>query len=312
MQNKRKARAALLSVLSNTTLVIIKLSVGLLSGSVSVMSEAIHSGVDLLAALIACVAVHISAKPADAQHTYGHGKVENLSGTIEAVLIFLAAGWIIYEAIYKINKPEPMEQLYLGVVVMGISSLVNWFISKHLMRVGQETDSIALTADAWHLRTDIYTSMGIMVALVIIWGGQILLPAIDFRLIDPIAAIIVALFIIRAACGLTMRASRDLVDVSLPDDEVQWLNNYLHSLAPMVRGVHNLCTRKAGSLRFIEMHVVVAGNMSVTASHAITQDITSNIRKHFVEAHITVHIEPCEQPYPSDACKEHCRHGCLV
>lgn len=311
MQHHRKTRAAILSVISNSSLVILKLVVGMLSGSVSVISEAIHSGVDLLAALIAWAAVRASGKPADKHHPFGHGKFENLSGTVEALLIFLAAGWIIYEAIHKLIKPAPTESLGLGVAVMAISASANWLISAYLMRVGRETDSVALTADAWHLRTDVYTSAGVMLALLVMWGGQGLSPTTNLQWIDPVAAILVALLILRAAWELTLQAARDLVDMSLPEDEVRWIEDHLRSLAPTLRGFHNLRTRKAGSERFIEMHVVVAAAMSVDESHALTHTIARGVRTRFAEAHVTVHVEPCNH-LPSDACAAHCRTGCLV
>ena len=131
-------------------------------GSVSVISEAIHSGVDLLAAVIALFAVRKSAKPADEDHPFGHDKVENISGTVEALLIFLAAGWIIFEAVKKLIDPEPLDEAGWGVAVMLLSVAANIIVSKKLFSVGEETDSVALKADAWHLATDVYTSLGVM------------------------------------------------------------------------------------------------------------------------------------------------------
>jgi len=136
-KNRRKSNVALLSVISNTGLVILKLIVGTLIGSVSVISEAIHSGVDLLAAVIALFAVKKSGKPADEDHPFGHGKVENISGTIEALLIFLAAGWIIFEAIKKLRNPQPMDDAWLGLAVMLISVMANIIVSKSLLWQGR-------------------------------------------------------------------------------------------------------------------------------------------------------------------------------
>ncbi len=149
-------------------------------GSVSLISEAMHSGVDFLAALIALFAVKTSGKAADIDHPFGHGKFENISGTIEALLIFLAAVWIIYEAIEKLIHPLPLEDVVLGVAIMLISVVVNTFVSNIIFRVSKETDSIALKAEAWHLRTDIYTSLGVMSALTVIWLGGILRPDLNF------------------------------------------------------------------------------------------------------------------------------------
>lgn len=193
--------------------------VGLSIGSVAVISEAIHSAVDLLAALIALFAVHTSAKPADVDHPFGHGKVENISGALEALLIFLAAGWIIYEAVPKLTHPAGESiQVGWGILVMLFSSVVNMLISQRLFIVGKKTDSIALQSDAWHLRTDVYTSAGVMLGLSIIWLGGKLFPAIDLHWVDPLAALVVALLIIKAAWKLTSEAVRDLLDSRLPEE----------------------------------------------------------------------------------------------
>jgi cation diffusion facilitator family transporter len=292
-RNKRKSNVALLSVISNTGLVILKLFVGTMIGSVSVISEAIHSGVDLLAAIIALFAVRKSSKPADEDHPFGHGKVENISGTVEALLIFLAAGWIIFEAVKKLRNPEPMEDAWLGIVVMLISVMANIIVSKNLFKVGKETDSIALMADAWHLRTDIYTSLGVLGGLAVIFAGGLVLPGVDLRWVDPVAAIGVALLIIRAAYHLTVESARDLVDVGLPFEEVDDMRRHIRAFAPTIRGFHRLRTRKAGSSRFVEFHIRVDASMSVDESHRIADMITCSIKQHYPGTTVTIHIEPC-------------------
>ena len=152
-----KIKVARLSIASNSFLIVIKLLAGLFSGSVSVISEAIHSGMDLVAALIAFFSVRISDRPADSKHPYGHGKFENVSGVIEAVLIFIAAVWIILEAVRKLLHQSDVEKIHLGLIVMAISALVNFLVSGKLYKIAKATDSIALEADARHLKTDVYT-----------------------------------------------------------------------------------------------------------------------------------------------------------
>ncbi|MDD2836592.1 MAG: cation diffusion facilitator family transporter, partial [Methanothrix sp.] len=280
-KNRRKSNVALLSVISNSSLVILKLVVGTLIGSVSVISEAIHSGVDLLAAIIALFAVKKSGKPADEDHPFGHGKVENISGTVEALLIFLAAGWIIFEALKKLRNPETLDEAGLGVVVMLISVIANIIVSKNLFRVGKETDSIALMADAWHLRTDVYTSFGVFGGLAVIFAGSLAFPGVDLRWVDPVAAIGVALLIIRAAYHLTVESARDLVDVGLPPEELDDVRRHIRVFAPTIRGFHRLRTRKAGSSRFVEFHIRVDPSMSVDESHRIADMITCSIKQHY-------------------------------
>jgi len=306
VQRRRKSRAALISVASNATLVVFKLVVGVLIGSVSVVSEAVHSGVDLIASLIALFAVRTGSKPADEGHPFGHGKVENISGTIEALLIFGAAAYIIFEAVKKLLHPTAVESLGWGVAVMGVSAVANFFVSRMLFKVGRETQSVALEADGWHLRTDVYTSIGVMAGLAFMWAAQLLFPAHNWGWIDPVVAMGIALLIIRAAYRLTIDAARDLLDVSLPEEEL-WIREYIAGLAPPICGFHHMRTRKAGHVRFVEFHMLVDGEMSVDASHAITEVISRDIREHFPDASVTVHIEPCD-----GTCDQICIDGCYL
>lgn len=308
MDNQRsKERVALLSVISNTTLVAFKLVVGLLIGSVSIISEAIHSAVDLLAACIALFSVKVSANPADERHPFGHGKIENLSGTVEALLIFVAAIWIVLEAVDKLAHPRPITCVGWGVLVMGLSAGANLFVSSRLFAVGRATDSVALQADAWHLRTDVYTSAGVMLGLAAIMLGRRLLPGVDLYWLDPLAAIAVALLITKAAWDLTRQAAKDLLDVSLPAAENDWIVAQIAAFRPRILGYHRLRTRKAGQFRFVEFHLLVEAGMSVLDSHAITEDLTAQIRTRLSDATVTIHIEPCD-----GSCADFCVEGCLL
>jgi len=303
----RKTGIAAVSVLSNTALVLFKLTVGLLIGSISVISEAIHSGVDLIAALIAFFAVKKSSQPADDKHPFGHGKMENVSGTVEALLIFVAGGWIIYESVHTLLSPGHSLNPGWGVAVMLLSALVNTVVSHFLFKIGRETDSIALVADAWHLRTDVYTSLGVTVALGLIWMGELLIPQTDLGWLDPVAAILVALLIIKAAFRLTLESARDLLDVSLPEEEEESIKRCIESYRPDVRGYHRLRTRKSGSDRFIEFHIALDPDMSVERSHQLTDDISESIKNLFPDASVTVHVEPC-----NGSCTPECQQGCLL
>ena len=306
-QQNRKTSVALLSVVSNSVLVIFKLIVGLATGAVSIISESIHSGVDLLAALIAWFAVRTSGQPADEEHPFGHGKFENISGTIEALLIFLAAGWIVYEAVRKLVRPQPLENLGLGITVMLVSSLINIFVSQRLFRVGRETDSVALQADAWHLRTDVYTSAGVTVGLTVLRLGEIIAPEADLHWIDPVAAMAVAVLIVKAAYHLTIESARDLLDVSLPAEEERWIRERVCAWSPTVRGFHRLRTRKSGAHRFIQFHLLVDGDMSVDESHRIHDEVVAAIKDHYPGSNVVIHMEPCTKP-----CQPECLHDCLL
>jgi cation diffusion facilitator family transporter len=307
-EQRKKSRVAGLSVISNTVLVLFKATVGILIGSVSVLSEAIHSGMDLIAALIAFFAVRIAGKAADEEHPFGHTKVENISAGVEALLIFVAAIWIIYEAVQKLIHPRPLETIGWGVGVMLISTIANLVISHQLFKVGRETDSPALIADGWHLRTDVYTSAGVMAGLGIIWLGAHFFPALNLNWIDPVAAIAVAFLIIHAAYDLTRRAVQDLVDQSIPTEEKEWMENYLSSLYPTVRSFHRLRTRKAGSTRFINVHLALDSNLTVAESHSIGDKIVGDFKAHFPhDVDVIVHIEPCD-----GVCSPACESGCLL
>ncbi len=308
MGNKtKKSSVALLSVTSNTVLVITKLAIGIFINSVSVISEAIHSSVDLVAAVIALVAVRKSAKPEDRHHAFGHGKVENISGALEALLIFLAAGWIIYEAVQKLKNPRPIEQAGWGVLIMTVSAAANFFVSRMLFKVGTETDSIALKADAWHLRTDVWTSLGVMAGLLSYWIGTPLFPSLDLAWLDPVAAIAVAILIIKAAYDLTLESVRDLLDTSLGREDERLIGKYVEEQYPRVLSYHKLRTRKSGSQRFYEFHLVVVPEMSVKESHELGDRIVARVKGHYPDAKVVIHVEPCDK-----TCTDECVDNCSI
>ncbi len=305
---RKKTRVAALSVISNTVLVLFKATVGVLIGSVSVLSEAIHSAMDLIAAIIAFFAVRISGKAADEDHAFGHTKVENISAAVEALLIFVAAVWIIYEAIRKLINPHPLETVSWGVAIMLISTIANFIVSRLLFKVGKETDSAALMADGWHLRTDVYTSAGVMAGLGIIWLGRYLFPSLNLAWIDPAVAIVVAILILRTAYDLTMHAAQDLLDKSVPTEEKEWIQNYLSALYPTVHSSHRLRTRKAGATRFINIHLALDPELTVNESHKIGDKIIGDFKAHFPhDVDVILHIEPCD-----GSCTPACKSGCLL
>jgi cation diffusion facilitator family transporter len=303
----KKSRVAAMSVMSNSMLVVFKLIVGLFSGAVSILSEAIHSGVDLIAALIAFFAVKASGKPADEEHTYGHGKFENLSAAIEGLLIFVAAGWIVYESIHKLIFPEPVDNIQWGIVVMGVSAVTNLFISSMLFQVGKETDSAALMADGWHLRTDVWTSAGVAAGLAIYMIGKWYFPKLNLEWIDPVIAMGVATLILKAAWDLTSEAVTYLLDASLPEEEEKSIKQIIDKMEPQVLNFHNFKTRKAGSERFVEFHLVVKKDLTVQKAHDICDEITFQIKKQFPRTEVMIHTEPC-----LDQCSGLCKGNCAI
>jgi cation diffusion facilitator family transporter len=287
--NKEKQSTALLSVISNSVLVTLKLIVGIALGSVSIISEAIHSGMDLLASCIAYFSVRKSSEAPDEDHTFGHGKYESFSGLIEALLIFIAAILIIHEAIVKLIEPssEPMNQTLMvaGIGVMAISAGLNAFVSARLMKIAKKTESIALESDAWHLRTDVYTSIGVMIGLILIQLTGIVI-------LDSLVAIAVALVIMKAAYELTMKSYKDLIDYRLSDDEISRITRIICEHQSDYVNFHGLRTRRAGPEIFINLHLVVDKDISVEQSHDFTDHLENDLILEFPRACVTIHVEP--------------------
>lgn len=280
----RKVAVARLSILSNTLLILMKLVVGVISGSVSIISEAIHSFMDLLAAIIAFLSVRISDRPADSKHPYGHGKFENISGVVEAILIFVAAFWIIYEAVKKIIHPEPIGSIWIGVVVMAISAIVNVVVSRKLYKVAKETDSIALEADALHLKTDVYTSGGVAIGLALIWFT-------GYYFLDPVVAILVALLILKESYQLFRKAYGPLLDIALPEEDVETISRVIREHCRGNIDFHNLRTRKSGNYKYVDFHLNLPSNMTVKEAHDLCDLIEQNIKKLVDHAEVTIHVE---------------------
>ena len=284
---RKKVRTASLSIFSNITLIILKVTAGIFSGSVSIISEAIHSGMDLLASIIAFFSVKISGMPPDKNHQYGHGKFENVSGVIEALLIFIAAGWIIFEAVKKILEPALPESLGIGTIVMGVSAIVNFIVSRRLYKVGQETDSVALEADGLHLKTDVYTSLGVALGLSLIWIFKI-------ALLDPIVAILVAMLILRESFVLLKKAYYPLLDTPLPEKEISIIEKNINKHLKPGMSYHMLRSRKAGPKRYVDLHLEVPGDITVNESHELCDIIEHEIEHELENTEVYIHIEPCE------------------
>lgn len=284
---KLKRQTARLSVISNTLLVVFKLAVGILTGAVSIISEAAHSAVDLLAALIAFYAVKKSGEPPDDNHDYGHGKFENLSGAAEALLIVAAAIWIVYEAAEKLKYPNTPEFIEYGIAVMAVSIVINYYVSNKLIQVAEQTGSHALEADGMHLKADIWTSTGVLFGLAMIkFAGMAWL--------DPVIAIVVAGIVFKAGYGMTKKSLYELTDISLPPEEEQLIMDILNAHCEVI-SFHQLRTRRSGSYRMIDMHVILDKNMHLDKAHAVCDQIEEEIRSRLGLCDVIVHLEPSEE-----------------
>ena len=300
IMTREKVKAARWSIVSNSSLVVVKLVIGVLMGSVSVLSEAIHSGLDLLASIIAYYAVGKAGKPADERHPYGHGKWENVSGVVEALLILAAALYILYEAGMRLTKGSQVDHIGLGTAVMAISAIVNWFMSGYLFRVAKKTRSIALEADAWHLRADVYTSAAVL-------AGLIALSLTGISQLDSIVAIAVALLIIKSSINLTKTAIGDIFDQRLPAEDEGKIREVLSRHERECIGFHRLRSRKSGSIRFIDLHLVVPRAWSIEEAHTLGDTVEKEILEELSSTQVIIHIDPCSKNL--DPCTE-CTRMC--
>lgn len=284
---KQKKIAAKLSVLSNSTLIVIKLIAGIVTGSIGIISEAIHSGSDLLASVITFFSVSESAKPADNDHQFGHGKYEDFTSYIEGALIVGAAFYIVYEAAKKIISPSLINMdVNVGLLVMAISVVANFFVSTYLFRIAKKTDSVALFADGEHLRTDIYSSLAVFLGLfcVKVTGNPIY---------DPIIAIVVALIIFSAGFKICENARKNLLDVSLSENENSQIEEIIsENIGDGLIGLKHLRTRKAGMKKNIELVLIVERTMHISKAHALCDKLEEIIDEKLHNTDITIHLEP--------------------
>ena len=283
--NTEKKFAAGLSISSNTVLILLKIIAGHLSGSISIISEAIHSLSDFLASVLTFFAVTRSAEPADKDHPFGHGKYEDMSGFIEGGLIIFAGFYIIYEAAKKIIFGYSMEaESMLGIYVMGFAVLTNFLVSRYLFYVAKKSDSVSLLADAEHLSTDIYSSLGVLL-------GLILIKITGITLLDPVIAIIVAVIILKTGFSISKETLNNLLDGSLPAEDIQTIENVLKNNT-VIKGYKNIKGRKAGQYKEIEITLLFNPDMKISCCHNICDQIEAEIKTALGNVSTTIHAEP--------------------
>jgi cation diffusion facilitator family transporter len=283
---QRKASAARLSIVSNSALIVLKLVAGAITGSIAIITEAVHSSIDLMASIVAYFSIRKAEEPADESHPYGHEKVENLAAALEGVLILLGAGIIVFEASRRLTDPPEVHSLGFGIVVIGVSVVVNLAVSAYLYRRARQTDSPALEGDAAHLRTDAATSLAVLVGLTLVG-------ITDVEALDPIVALLVAGAIVWAGIRLITRSSRVLVDEALPDEELAAIASAIeNSGAPEVAGYHKLRARRAGSRRYIDLHVQFRPGTTLERAHGLSHELQAEIRRRIHRADVLIHIEP--------------------
>lgn len=284
---KEKKFAAGLSITSNAVIIILKFIAGIISGSISIISEAIHSLSDCLASVLTFFAVMKSSEPADSDHPFGHGKYEDISGFIEGGLIIFAGLFIIYEAVKKLISHGSAEvDTTLGIAVMLFAVVANYIVSSILFKVAKKSNSISLFADGEHLRTDIYSSLGVM-------AGLVLIKLTGIHILDPIIAIIVALFIFKAGFSISKETLNNLLDGSLPKSDIEAVEKIIENFKD--KGVHGYKTlrgRNIGPEKQIDMILLFPKNMTIEDCHTICDNIETEITKTLGDCIISIHAEP--------------------
>jgi len=278
-------KIALLSICSNSFIVLLKLAVGIITGSVAIISEAIHSLLDLVASVIAFFSVKISNRPPDKEHPYGHGKFENISGTVETLLIFIAGIWIIVESVEKLIHPSPIKLPFVGVIVMLLGAFINWRVGKKVQKVGDETHSVAMQSNALHLLTDVYSSLGVAASLILV-------SLTGWVVLDALIGIGIAVYIMKESIELGKKSFTPLLDTGLSSDEIIQIEQVLLNFKSQFIEYHDLRTRRSGAEEHIDFHLVLPSSMSIEEAHLLCDKIEDEIKKVLINPQILIHVEP--------------------
>jgi cation diffusion facilitator family transporter len=295
-----KEAVARLSIASISVLIVIKAITSFVTGSVGIQADAIHSGIDLFGAIVGYIGIKIAGKPPDREHAFGHGKNEDVSGFVIAIIIFIAAFTIAYEAVNRLISGGTIEMVNIGIYVTAAAIVINLLVSWHAMRVARTTESIALEATARDMQADVMSSVAVLVGLV----------AVRFTglsILDPIVALLVAVLIARAAYITFKKALTGLTDTRISDEEERVIRSVIMEHQGEVVSFHALRTRRAGSHRYIDVHLVVPHEANVNNAHALCDHLEEDIKEALPGADLTIHIEPCAAE--CDDCLLSCNAG---
>jgi cation diffusion facilitator family transporter len=285
-------RMALLSIATSIGTITLKFGAYFLTGSVSLWSDALESLVNLAAGLVALGALTVAEQPADDRHTFGHDKAEYFSSGVEGALILVAAVSIIWSAGNRLIAPQPLANLGPGLLVAFLAGAMNFATARVMLKVARQHDSITIEADAKHLLTDVWTSVGIIAGLVVVT----VMP--QWTILDPLMAMAVGVHIIVTGVSLLRRSADGLMDVALAPGEVKRAESLIAAELPAEASFHALRTRKAGARRFVEFHLLVPGTMSVAQSHLLCDRVEVALTTHLAKTHVTIHVEPRETQVP--------------
>ena len=284
-----RSGAARLSIVVVVSLIVLKVVVGIITGSLSVFAQAIDSFLDLFAVIITFLALRVAAKPADEGHPFGHGKAENIAAVVQAVLIFFAGGSIIYSAVRRIQTDTALELTEAGIGVMAVSIVASIFLSRYLLRIARQEDSMALEANAHNIAADVYSASAVFIGLIVV-------RITGLTIIDAILAGLVALYIFKVAFDVLRSAFGGLVDVKLPENEETIVRLVItEHFGGEVVDFHKLRTRKAGSQRYIDLHLIMPKETSLEKAHAMCDHLEEDIEGRFPSTDVTIHVEPCDE-----------------
>lgn len=296
IDHQARRSAALLSVVTNSSLTAIKVFAAAITGSVSLFSEAAHSATDVVASGIAYVSVHRAAQPADRDHPYGHGKFESMAGFAESILLLVIVAYVTVTSLIRLFRPEPVTSVDLGIWLVAASTVVVLLVGVRVRRIATETGSLALRSNAQHLFVDFWTNLGVL-------GALVTQRVTGWDRADPIVALGLAAWIGRNAWKMSQEAFNQLVDRSLPDDEILQIRTIVNR-NPEVLGMHRLRTRLAGNSRTIDLHIVVPADWSVVRAHDLAESIEDEIAAELAPATVVIHVDPFDEAKAERRAKE--------
>jgi len=278
-------RIALISLITTAGLLVLKLTLGLISGSIAVLSDAVDSGTDLTAAAAALLSVRIAAQPADEKHPYGHGKVESMSASVAATIVGLGGGLVVFQAIRRLFGDSPDIDVGVGLIAMVIAAIANLLLGFFMRREARRSGSMALGAEATHLQTNVVQACTIIAGLILVW-------VTDEPIFDPLVALGLAAYMGWTAIGLVRSATEEIMDSALPDADIAQIHDVLVAHQDQVRGFHRLRTRRSGATRHVDMHLLLDPHLTVVAVHEISEAIEGEIAERLPGAEVVVHMEP--------------------
>ena len=301
-RNDRASRAAALSFTSNFTLMVLKFAVGILTGSIAVLSDAIDSAQDVVASTLAFVSIRLGSQPADAEHPYGHGKAESLAAATQALLIAGGGTYIVVRAVYRLVEGGGEINTGPGLIALSVTAVVNVGVAIYVGRASRATSSMALKADTRHLWTNVVQALGVVLALALV-------ATTGNHIFDPIMALLLAVYLLWTAAQVFMGALGEIMDVGLPAREVELIENCLREQRGGVRGYHHLRTRKAGRQRYVDLHLLVDPQQTVEAAHVLCDQLEDAVCACLPGAVVTIHLEPDDGRFRGPMHEEHVEMG---